>query len=115
MRSLSTQSGPVHRIVFGTATLLVVASLLALVASRSSSRAVASPSDVGVSYVNYGEQSSPESDFANSSGEVSSDGVGRGTGVYCCVSSGGSCSMWAGSGCPSGSSPKKCPCNDDAV
>ena len=121
MRSLSTLSGPVHRIVFGTATLLGIGGLLTLAASQQSSSAVASPSDVGVSYITYGEATYPVGDPANGDEQVSTpaysawedalDGMGGASGVYCCVGSAGSCGMFAGSGCPSGSTKTPCPCN----
>ena len=121
MRSLSSLSGPVHRIVFGTATLLGIGSVLTLAASRQSSRAVASPSDVGVSYVTYGEATYPVGNFANgdeqestpaySAWEDALDGMGGASSISCCVGSAGSCGLFAG-GCPSGTTPKRCPCNE---
>lgn len=121
MRSLSTLSRPVHRIVFGTAAMLGIGSVLTLAASQQSNRAVASPSDVSVSDVTYGEPTFSESDPAKgdlqeatpvySTWEDALNGGGRAGGVYCCVGSAGSCSLYAGSGCPSGSTPTPCPCN----
>lgn len=121
MRSLSSLSGPVHRIVFGTATLLGIGCLLTLAASRQTSRAVASPSDVGVSYVTYGrgtypvgnlanrdEQQATLGDYAQNGG--ASDPAAGPIGVRCCVSSGGSCALLAGSACPSGTTQQACPC-----
>ncbi len=122
MRSRSTLSGPVHRIVFGTAVLLGIGSVLTFAASQQPGRAVANPIDMGVSYVTYGEATYPKGDPADGYGQEATpassawedalDGIGRATsGVYCCVSSGGSCGMFAGSGCPSGSTQTTCPCN----
>jgi len=121
MRSLFTRSKPVHRIVFGTATLLGIASVFTLAASQQSSRAVASPSDVGASYLTSGEPTSSQSgsadgDFqeampASSTWEDALDGMGGATtAVFCCVGSAGSCGIVAGTGCPSGSTPTACPC-----
>ena len=122
MRSLSSLSAPVHRIVFGTATLLGIGSLLTLAASRQSSSAVASPSDVGVSSVTYGEPTCSEGDPADgdeqeatpaySAWEGTLDGMEGASSIHCCASSAGGCTMVAGSGCPSGSTSTKCPCNE---
>jgi hypothetical protein len=121
MRSLSTLSGPVHRIVFGTATLLGIGCLLTLAASRQTSRAVASPSDVGVSYVTYGGATYPVGNLANGDEQQATLGDHALNGgmsgpvegpvrARCCVSSAGSCTLLAGSACPSGSTQQACPC-----
>ena len=122
MKSPSSLSGPVHRIVFGTATLLGIGSLLTLADSRQSSRVAASPSDVSVSYVTYGEATRSEGDPAKgdeqqatpafSAWEDALDGMGGASGVHCCETSAGGCTMFAGSGCPSGSTKTTCPCNE---
>jgi len=124
MRSLSKQSRPVHRIVFGTATLLAIGSLLTLAASQQSSRAVASPSNVGVSYGTNREATDAQGDPANeviqetTTADSAGDGAlspGGGPGIRCCITSAGSCVLVAGSACPSGSSGTTCPCNPDPV
>jgi len=125
MKPRSTLTGPVHRIVFGTATLIAMGGLLILAASRLSSRAVASPSDVGVSYNEYGESPSLEGDPGNGDEQATlgdyplnaaAGGPAEGpVRVRCCVSSAGSCALLAGSACPSGTTQQACPCGGEAV
>lgn len=121
MKSRSNQPGPVHRIVFGTATLVAMGSLLILAASRVSSRAVASPSDGGVSYNEYGESPYLVGDPGNGEQQLATlgddplNGVAGGPAdgpvrVRCCVSSAGSCALLAGAACPSGTTQQACPC-----
>jgi len=124
MRSLSSQSRPVHRIVFGTATLLGIGSLLALAASQQSSRAIADRGDLGVSYPAWlQDYVCYEADVAGGDEQETTPGIlapnlileeDESIAVIRCCAGAGGCAILNGSSCPSGTSQTSCPCNPAA-
>lgn len=126
MRSLSMQRRTVRRIAIGTVTLTLVGigSVLALGASWAPNRAVANSSAInqpaaeslGNDWVRFDGDAltgneAEQTAAARSQGSLGGDlAPAPEPGALCCVTSTGSCMLQYGSACPSGSTPKSCPC-----
>jgi hypothetical protein len=108
MKSFARGARSVPQVAVGSAAVLAIGSILALGATLHFQLAVARAGEVEVNHDGNVAGVIQEGAAAEFSMDGAADG-GGGSGVRCCVGTGGFCVVTTGS-CPSGTTAASCPC-----